>query len=53
MKVQCSECKKSEKFDDARDIYYAKWLIIAWLLPSGDPLTICVDCIKKPKQKKI
>ena len=53
IKAECTDCKKSETFDDVKAIYYAKWKILAWSLPSGDPLVICFNCvISKSKPKK-
>ena len=51
-RVECNVCGKKEVFGDAKDISYAKWKIIAWTLPSGDPKVCCPNC-DYGKQRKI
>jgi len=51
--VECVECGKKEKFGDAKDVSYAKWRILAWVVPSGEPRVVCPDCeYGQPKKKK-
>jgi hypothetical protein len=51
--LACDECGKKESFNDAKDIIFAKWKIIAWKVPSGEPKVLCPDCeYGKPKNKK-
>jgi hypothetical protein len=34
-------------FEDEHAIRQAKWRVIAWKIPSGDPLCRCDECEKK------
>jgi hypothetical protein len=48
--VECSECGTKNTFNDAQDIKYAHWKVLAWIVPSGDPLVVCNECeYGKPK----
>jgi hypothetical protein len=53
--VECLECGKKETFGDAKDLTFAKWRILAWTVPTGEPKAMCPDCEygkSKPKKKK-
>ena len=52
--VECFECKKKMSFDDEKDISHAGWNVLAWLVPSGEPLCTCKDCEynTQPTKKK-
>lgn len=55
-KVECCECGEKQSFNDTKDISYAKWRVLAWLLHKNEPLVVCPDCEynqpKKTKDKK-
>lgn len=42
--VECNVCKKKKSFEDEKDISNAKWTILAWIVPSGEPLCVCDAC---------
>jgi hypothetical protein len=40
-------------FNEAKDITYAKWRILAWLLHNnGEPLVVCPKCEYRPPEVK-
>lgn len=50
--VECSECGEKNTFNDVHDIRQAHWKVLAWLVPSGEPLIMCNGCeYGKPKKK--
>ena len=54
MQIECFECGKKETFGDAKDILYAKWKVISWKVPSGEPCCVCNECeYNKPKKGKL
>ena len=44
LQVTCMECGKKESFVDVKDISYAKWHIIRWIMATGEPGCVCKDC---------
>jgi len=50
--VVCDGCGKKNSFGDTKDITYAKWRVISWTLPSGNPRCICSTCEYFPRKKK-
>jgi len=52
--LECNVCKKKKSFEDSKDISNSKWTILAWIVPSGDPLVMCGECeySTQPKQRK-
>jgi len=51
--VECIECGKKDSFADMYDISHAKWTVIAWMVPGGDPRCVCDECeYGKPRKKK-
>ena len=55
-KLKCMECSKVESFEDAKDVTYAKWRILAWDVKSGEPKAVCPKCEyipsgEQPKKK--
>ena len=52
--VVCDECGKKSTFADAKDVAQSHWTILAWKVPSGEPMCVCDECdYGKPKKKKI
>ena len=51
--VTCDECGKKTTFADAKDIAQSHWTVLAWKVPSGEPMCVCDECeYGKPKKKK-
>ena len=49
---ECVMCGTKMTFSDTRDINQAHWTILAWELPSGEPVCVCSECeYGKPKKK--
>lgn len=42
--LECNMCKKQESFNDAKDITYRHWTILAWLVHDNRPLVVCSKC---------
>ncbi len=55
--VKCDLCEEKTTFEDSTDLRFNKWVIVAWIVPSGEPMAICPKCASKdtedkPKKKK-
>lgn len=50
--IECSNCKKTDKFEDSRAIEMSKWIILAWDIKSGYPVCLCDKCKTTYFQKK-
>jgi len=46
--VNCVVCDKKESFADSHDIRQAKWKVLAWIVPSGEPRCVCETCVYHP-----
>lgn len=42
--IKCDLCGAQQKFKDEKDIRYAKWKILAWIVNTGEPLCLCDKC---------
>ena len=50
--VECTECGEKDNFQDAKDVTYAHWKIIAWDVDKNMPICLCPECeYGKPKKK--
>ena len=52
IKVTCIECGKKETFGDSKDITYAKWKILAWIVDTNEPRVVCNGCEYGDAKKK-
>lgn len=44
IKVNCMVCETNASFDDAKDVTYSKWKIIAWNVNTSEPKCVCPKC---------
>lgn len=51
LRIKCQVCGKKESFNDAKDITYSGWKILAWDMNDSVPICTCKDCeyLKKDK----
>ena len=49
--IECAECGKKESFGDAKDITFAHWTILAWMVKTGEPVCVCEKCDYDPSNK--
>jgi len=50
--VVCAICGTKNTFGDAKDVTYAKWKIIAWIVNTAEPKVVCDKCEYFPRKKK-
>lgn len=50
--VECVECGAKNSFADVQDISQAKWIVLAWIVPDGDPRCVCNKCKYGTENKK-
>ena len=50
--VVCIECGKKESFGDSKDVTYAKWTILAWIVDKNEPRVVCDQCDYGDSKKK-
>jgi hypothetical protein len=46
-------CETKGSFDDAKDVTYSKWKIIAWNVNTSEPKCVCPKCDYFKKSKSI